>query len=169
MKVPSRALLICTLGLLGHHAQAGTASADFDVVVNLESMCQLKNGPGLTLDFGNYTAFQTNANTATLDIIFECTREFGAAPDVSFDHNPGLNLTNDNPPSENASGEGVVAGLRYGITATNTDTVQGAAATATSDGEADDYTYTVSGTLPAGQPGSVAEATIQARQLIVTF
>lgn len=170
MKIPFRVLLLCATGLVGQQALAATASATFNASVTLTSVCRVKTGSdGQTLSFGTYTAFQGTAQgTGTgINIDFECTRGFAAAPTVAFDSGPNMTST---PTAATATGEGVVAGLWYTLLTGTVVTTGGTAATTSGIGTPDTYRFPVSGSMPAGQAGSNSTgAQTQARQLIITY
>jgi Spore Coat Protein U domain len=167
--------LIAALGLMGMgsaFAQATTVGSSFIVQVNLTSKCQVKTA-GTALDFGNYTAFgNTHTSAPTTSIVFECTR--GLAPTVAFNTDNGTSsLANTT-----ATGEGVLAGLRYTLSVAAPSVSLGAAATAGangvngSNGGADERTYIVTGGMDANQAGACTSGTCTGshqRQLIVSF
>lgn len=169
MKVSLRALMLCALGLAAQQAFAATTSANFNASVTLTSACQIKTGSNSqTLNFGTYTAFQTTAGTATpIDIEFECTRGFAAAPTVAFDTGTDKDSTST---GATATGAGVVSGLRYTLAVAAGVKTTGTAASTTSIGTADAYRYQVSGSMPLGQAGTSSTGVqTQARQLIITY
>ncbi len=139
-------------------AQAGTANNNFTVSTSLTSMCTATNSGTQTVDFSTYTAFQAGVqNSTTVNLLFQCTRGL-TAPTVAFD---------------TGSGAGVIAGLQYNLTAAAAVFTAGTAATTASIGSGDQYSYAVSGTMPANQAGTCATTSCpgvtQARILIVTF
>lgn len=143
-------------------AQAATTSNNFNVSVSLTSVCEATNSGTQTVDFGTYTAFQVAAQPSTsVNLTFRCTRGF-APTSVAFDTVNGL-----------ATGEGVLQGLQYTLTAGAPSTVAGTAATTASIGTGDAVTYAVSGSMPASQAGTCATAscgpTSHVRTLIVTY
>lgn len=150
-------------------ALAATVASPFTVSVQLAAQCQATTGSTPTVNFGGYTAFQGSANTASTTLTFNCTRGL-ANPTFSFDTDKG-----------SASGYGVLAGLNYGLSATDVLTV-GSAATAVSGGvgSATLHTVTISGTMAAGQAGEClaagstaasceSTATSHVRTLTVTY
>lgn len=159
-------------GLASFNAQAVDVSADFTASVTLTSVCRVKTGSNAqTLDFGSYTAFGAQVNATAINIDFECTRGYGAAPTVRFD--TGTDKTSS-AAGATATGAGVVAGLNYTLAVTAGANTAGTAATTASIGTPDTYRYTVSGSMPAGQAGtgiSLAANPVatQARQLIITY
>lgn len=169
MKVPFRALLLCAAALGGQYASAATVSATFNSSVTLTSVCRVKTGSdNQTLTFGTYVAFQATAKAATpIDIEFECTRGFAAAPTVAFD--AGTDMTTS-ATGATATGVGVVSGLNYTLSTAAVVKTNGTAATTAGIGTADGYKYTVSGSMPAGQAGTNSSGVqTQARQLIITY
>lgn len=169
MKTVSRVLLLCATGLVGQQALAANVSADFNASVTLTSVCRVKTGfNNLTLDFGTYTAFQTGAQAATgINIDFECTRGFGAAPTVAFDSGTDKSSS---VAGATATGAGVVSGLNYTMAVAAGANTAGTAATTASIGTADTYRYAVSGSMPSGQAGTDSTgAQTQARQLTITY
>jgi hypothetical protein len=163
--------LIAALGVMGAtSAMAQTASGNFDVNVTLTSACRMTTTTP-ALNFGTYVAFRNTALTATpVAIAFECTRGFGAAPQVQFDA-PTYGTTS--AVGATATGEGVLAGLRYTMGVSNTATTPGTApvvATLGDIGTPTSYTYTVTGSMPANQAGTAAAGVqTHVRQLIVSF
>jgi spore coat protein U-like protein len=127
-------------------ALAATVTSDFTVSVQLAGQCQALNTGTQTVDFGTYTAFGA-AKTASGVLTFNCTRGL-AIPTFSFDAVNG-----------SSAGYGVLAGLNYGLSATDTRTA-GSAATAVAGGvgSATLHTVTISGTMAAGQAGECLAA-----------
>ncbi len=169
MKTATQVLLLCATGLMGQQALAATVSADFNASVTLTSVCRVKTGfNNLTLDFGTYTAFQASAQTATaIDIDFECTRGFGAAPTVAFD--TGTDRTSS-AAGATATGAGVVSGLNYTMAVAAGTNTAGTAATTSSIGTPDTYRFAVSGSMPSGQAGTKTTGVqTQSRQLTITY
>ncbi len=149
-------------GAMVSPVMAATASNNFNVSVSLTSQCRQTNTGTQTVDFGTYTAFQAGAQgSSTANLTFECTRGFSPIS-TAFDVVNGL-----------ATGEGVVQGLQYTLTAAAPTTAAGTAATTATIGTGDTKTYAVTGTMPALQAGACATAscgpTTQLRTLIVTF
>ena len=132
-------------------AVGATVSGNYTVSVILSPLCKVTtNNP--TVNFGTYTAFQTNAaaGVATGPIIVSCTRGL-AAPVLAFD-TPGASV-------------GLLAGLNYtlggtaGAGAVTAVTVAGAAADGTAgSGAATTHSYTITGNMPAGQAGACTTA-----------
>jgi hypothetical protein len=152
-------------------AQAATLDGNFSVSVTLTSVCKLKTTTAPTLNFGTYVAFQTTAlpNTTGVNIEFECTRGYTAAPTVSLD--TGVDKAAA-AVGATTTGEGVVAGLNYtlavaaGAKTAGTDATAGAPGTL---GSADVYLYKITGSIPANQAGDFSKATTQARVLTITY
>jgi hypothetical protein len=167
--------LIAALGLMGMgSAMAQTAvPADFNVTVTLTSKCRVDTATPYTLqtlNFGTYDAFGGASIAApSVNVTFECTRGM-SAPTVAFD--TGTDKTST-ATAATASGEGVVSGLRYTLSAAAGARSAGNAATAGapgSNGSADIWTYAVTGAMPAGQAGTTSTGVqTQARQLIITY
>ncbi len=140
---------------------AAGVDSSVTVKVNLTSKCQVKGTTVPVVDFGTYPAFSASAVSATpATLTFECTRGFGAAPSVAWDTTGGT-----------AAGDGVIAGLQYTLSATAGTRTTGTAATATVLGTADEVPFTLSGSMPASQPGAGAGGTAvtTTRTLTVTF
>jgi hypothetical protein len=159
-------LLLASLALVAISAQAGTTATMFDVTATTTATCVAGVAPSTpAVAFGAYPAFSASAVaslsgfTATVD----CTRSMTSAPVASFDAFAGTKL---------ATGQGIVAGLNYSLTATAAAVVPGAEPTATAgahNGTPDTYGFTVSGSIPAGQAGSATASGTQARTLTITF
>jgi spore coat protein U-like protein len=152
-------------------AQAATETGNFNVSVTLTSVCKLKTTTAPTLSFGTYVAFQTTAlpNSTGVDIEFECTRGYTAAPTVSLDTGTDKAAGATGPTT---SGEGVVAGLNYTLAVAAGAKAAGLAATVGAPGSigtADVYKYTITGNIPANQAGDSSKATTQARVLTITY
>jgi hypothetical protein len=164
--------LIAALGLMGMgSAMAQSAAGNFSVTTTLTSACRMTTVAPV-LAFGTYTAFQGSAQPATpASIAFECTRGLAVSPpNVQFDA-PAWGTTSAS--GATATGEGVLAGLRYTMAVSNTASTPGSApvvATSGDIGVAATYTYQVTGSMPALQAGTAASgAQSHARQLIVSF
>ena len=154
MKKLVAATIAATLLGAAVQSQAATMTQNFDVKVTLTAACRVQGGVSPVVDFGSYTAFQATPNTATAAFNVECTRNFPAAPTYSFD---------------GGSGNGVVAGLSYSVTASATGPTGGADATATTAAAADAYAITLAGTMAALQPGQSNAATTVTRTLTITY
>jgi hypothetical protein len=164
--------LIAAMGLIGMgSAMAQTATGNFDVNVTLTSACRMTTTTP-ALNFGTYVAFRNTDLTATpVAIAFECTRGLTISPpNVQFDA-PAWGTTSGAGPT--ASGEGVLAGLRYTMGVSNTGSTAGSAPVVTTPGDIGvpaTYTYTVTGSMPADQAGTAAGGVqTHVRQLIVSF
>lgn len=164
--------LIAALGLMGATSgMAQTATGNFDVNVTLTSACRMTTTTP-ALNFGTYVAFQASAQPATpVAIAFECTRGLAVSPpNVQFDA-PTYGTTS--AAGATATGEGVLAGLRYTMGVSNTASTPGTApvvATLGNIGTPATYTYTVTGSMPALQAGTAATGVqTHVRQLIVSF
>jgi hypothetical protein len=163
--------LIAALGVMGAtSAMAQTATGNFDVNVTLTSACRMTTTTP-ALNFGTYVAFRNTDLTATpVAIAFECTRGLAVSPpNVQFDTTNGTTTG----PAATATGEGVLAGLRYTMSVSNTASTAGAAPVVANLGDigtAATYTYTVTGSMPANQAGTAAAGVqTHVRQLIVSF
>ena len=148
-------------------AQAATVSGNFNVTVNLTSVCTMAAIGNL--DFGTYTAFQAGVQTATnTTATLTCTRGL-AGVTANFDTTPAIGATGA-AAAATAVGAGVIHGLQYDITATPGATTAGTAATSVSIGTADSRPYTIAGTMPALQAGTgPTGAATQVRTLTVTY
>lgn len=141
------------------HSNAQTTESTFTVEVTLEGVCEAANAGSQSVDFGSYTAFQSSAQNANeIELVFHCTR--GLSPvSVAFD---------------SGTGAGVLRGLNYVLTASSIPTTEaGDDATPSAIGSADTVTYRVTGTMPANQAGTCAQATCgpaaQMRTLVLTY
>ena len=151
-------LAIAALSLTSLSASAAAAASDFNVSVTLTAVCAQTNTGTQTLDFGTYTAFSASAVTpaSTIGVTFKCTRN--TAP---------ISIALDG-----ATNYGVIAGLNYLLsTPAGVKTTTGSAATAAAAGigSADVYTYTINGSMPAGQAGDSTLATSATRTLTVAY
>ena len=155
------------LSLFAAQAQAGTASSAFNVNVTLTTLCQVKTA-STGLNFA-YTAFQSGASTATgTTVVFECTRGFTNPPTVVLDSS-GTDATSA-AAGQGVTGAGHVGGLQYSITvAAGSKTQTGTAASTASTGTADNYTYAISGSMPAGQAGDSSVTAVQSRTLTLSY
>jgi len=158
------AAAVVSLTLLSAPAYAATASQTFNVSATLTSLCRV-NATTLGLAF-TYTAFgAAQTGVAGGNVIFECTRGFGASPTVAFDTtNGGSSLT-----GAGATGDGMVAGLAYTMAVSAGVATAGTAATNTTVGTPTQYTYTLTGGLLANQAGDSSLATTVVRTMVVTY
>lgn len=172
MKTLFTLLTLALVSVVTLPAQAATVSGAFDVSVTLTSKCEVTNSSAPTLSF-TYGAFSTDPvpSIAPIALTFRCTRGI-PAPTVAFD--TGTDKTSS-AAGLTATGEGVVSGLRYTLAvAANTGTA-GTDATTSSSGTAKTLSYSVTGSMPADQAGTCADASgtcsnvVQARTLIVTY
>ena len=157
------AAMAAMFGAMVSPAQAaGTASNAFNVSVTLSSQCTQLNSGTQTVDFGTYIAFGAAVTTAPRNLTFTCTRGF-APVGVTFDA-PAYGLV---------TGEGVIQGLQYALTAAAPTSVAGTAATPLIIGTGDTVTYAVTGFMQAAQAGNCAGATCgpttHVRNLILTY
>ena len=157
--------LVSFCALLSTSAQAATVGSNFDVTVALTSKCQVKTAStGLAF---TYTAFQATASTAApTAIVFECTRGFGTAPTVILDS--GTDATTG-AVGASTTGAGVVGGLQYTVAVAAGAVTAGAAATTASSGTSTQYSYAITGSMPALQAGDAGKAMTQVRTLTVTY
>lgn len=143
-------------------AQSITAGKTLSVTATLTSKCQVATAGAITMAFGTYVAFVGPATAPTQTVNFQCTRGLSAAPTFSWDTSNG-----------SATGEGVLAGLRYSLTATNGTAVPGTApdlTVANDIGTATVRPVTIDGTMPAGQAGTDSSGQqSHVRTLTVTF
>lgn len=155
-------LLICgviaaSFGFTAAHA--GTASQAFDVTAALTTKCVANNGTTTPAVAFTYTAFQTGSATATpASISFKCSRNL-AITSASFASGSAV-----------SSYSGVVAGLAYTINLTGGTTPSGGSdATTTTAAVADNYTYSVTGTMGAGQAGQSGASATDSQTLYISF
>lgn len=161
----TRLIAISTFVIL-FPAQAGTVNGNFNVTVNLTSVCTMAAIGDLA--FGTYTAFQAGIQTATnTTATLTCTRGLTG---VTANFDTAATGSTAAGAATNAVGAGVIAGLEYNITATANAAAPGTAATASTIGTADTRTYTISGTMPASQAGTgPAGVATQVRTLTVNY
>jgi spore coat protein U-like protein len=146
--------------------QAATVSGNFNVTVNLTSICTMATVGDLA--FGTYTAFQSSAQTATsTTATLTCTRGLTGVTAAFDTAAPGSTAA---ATATNAVGAGVLSGLEYDILATAGSVTAGTAATASSIGTADSRPYVISGSMPANQAGATSTGIqTQARTLTITY
>ena len=151
-------------------AQAQAVSDPFNVTVNLTSACK-KVGTTGVLAFGAYTAFQTTPINIALgggpQIDFECTRGLTGITAV-FDST--ANKTGVNTPATSPTGAGVIQGLQYTMTATQSNVGTPTAASATGIGTGQTVRFDVTGNMVADQAGDPTDgASPQVRTLTLNF
>jgi len=131
--------------------QAVTVDQSFTVSTAFTPTCVTNNASPATLSFGAYTAFGSALIATPITINFQCSRALTPG-NINFDSlAPNSSSTSG---SLTATGEGVVAGLRYTLAVAAADkTATGSVATASSVGSADVYTYTITGAMESGQAG----------------
>lgn len=131
---------------------ASPVTQNFTVTTAFAPTCIAYNSSQPDLSFGTYTAFGVATTpTPSTTISFKCSRTL----------TPGnINLDTVSTDSTTSSGAlsatagGVVAGLRYTLAiAAPVKTFTGSAATASTEGSADIYTYTVNGAMAGSQAG----------------
>ena len=158
-------------------SQAATLGGAFNVSASLSSLCTLVPGGPPTVAFGTYTAFQALPLTAPpVTIAFDCTRGLGA-PTMALDIVNGTSTAVGTVAGAAATGDGVlpVVGLNYNISVTGAKSATGVAPTTVTGniGTADTYTFTISGTMPAGQAGTcttgICGPDTQTRTLTITY
>lgn len=131
---------------------AATVGQAFNVTAAFTPTCVTNNASPAALSFGTYTAFgSATVPTPSTQISFKCSRTLTPG-NISFD-----TVSTDSTSSSaalTATGGGVVSGLRYTLSAgAAVKTATGTAATASAEGTADVYTYTINGAMAANQPG----------------
>jgi hypothetical protein len=157
----SVALALLSLGAAG---QTITASKSVTLSATLSAQCRVASASSgaITLTFPSYTAFGGAVTAPAQTINFECTRGLGSTPTFAWDAGGGT-----------TAGDGVLAGLRYSLTATNGTRTNGVAPVLGTPGDVgtpDTYPVNVGGSMPAGQAGAGASGTYTAtRTLTVTF
>lgn len=158
-------LLLASLAVLAISAQAGSTTTNFNVTATVTPTCVAGVAPvAPAVAFGAYPAFSATAiaSTSGFTATVNCTRFLASAPTAAFDVGT----------DKLATGQGIVAGLNYSLTATAAAVVAGAEPTATTgahNGTPDVYGFTISGSLPSGQAGSTAAPVSDARSLIISF
>jgi hypothetical protein len=131
---------------------AATVGQAFNVTTAFTPTCVTANATPAALSFGTYTAFGSAAvPTPSTQIVFKCSRALTPG-NINFD-----TVSTDSTSSSGAvtaTGGGVVAGLIYSLNVgAAVKSATGSAATATTEGTADVYTYTINGAMAASQPG----------------
>ena len=156
-------------------AQALTVGpTGFNVTVTLTPVCTMAAFSPAALAFGSYTAFGGAVAATPTSAILTCTRGLTG---VSAAFDTGVDKTSS-AIQTSPTGEGVVAGLNYTMTATRSTpaTALGLEATAGAPGSIGtpaQWTYTISGNMPANQAGTCVAgpscAGLQVRTLTVTY
>lgn len=122
--------------LMSATAQAATVGQAFNVTATLTSVCASNNTGPTDVNFGAYTSFGSAATPApTTTISFKCTRGATAPSGVA------LNSTT-----------GSIKGVNYSLA------IGGVVAAPGTAGNPDLYSYTITGTMAAGQAGDVNAA-----------
>jgi hypothetical protein len=143
-----------------------TATKSLTLSASLTAQCRVATASSgaITLTFAAYTAFGAAVTAPTQTVNFECTRSLTGPPTFAWDVVAG---------TATATGDGVLAGLRYALTAANGTRSNGVApvlATAGDIGTPDTYPVNVGGSMPSGQAGAGASGTYTTtRTLTVTF
>jgi hypothetical protein len=101
-------------------------------------------------------------------VTFECTRGL-SAPTVVFDSDGGTTTSSGAAAGASVLGNGVVAGLRYEVTATRQATGTGADADPSSIGTAATVPYVITGRIFGNQAGDTSAAVTQARTLTLAY
>jgi len=168
------AAMAATFGVMIPAAQAITVGPTaFNVTVTLTPVCTMAAFAPAALDF-TYTAFSGSNVPANAPIssVLTCTRGLTG---VSAAFDTGVDKTSSGIQTS-PTGEGVVAGLNYTMTATRSAVTPGSVATAGAPGSigtADTWTYSINGSMLAGQAGACVAgptcAGTQARTLTVTY
>lgn len=132
--------LIASLALSGllisATAQAATVGQAFNVTATLTSVCASNNTTPSDVNFGAYTSFGAAATPApTTTLSFKCTRNSAGPISVA------LNSTT-----------GAIKGVNYSLAIGAPVAAPGAA------GAPDIYSYTITGTMAAGQAGDASAA-----------
>lgn len=138
-------------------ALAANASSTFNVTATLTSVCSVTTVGTPVIAFGTYTAFGAAIGPIAVSApaTFQCTR---GLPQPTAAYDTGV-------------AGGVIVGLQYTLSApVGSKTTTGVAATSGSTGSADVYSYTFSGSIPAGQAGDPTQNPgPDVRTLIITY
>lgn len=122
--------------LMSATAQAATVGQAFNVTATLTTACASNNTTPTDVNFGAYTSFGAAATPApTTTISFKCTRNSVGPTAVA------LNSTT-----------GAIKGVNYSLAIGGVVAAPGAA------GSPDIYSYTITGTMAAGQAGDATAA-----------
>jgi hypothetical protein len=148
-----RAVSAAAVALAFASGASAQSTVSVAVKVSLTGKCEWKttSPTGVTLDFGTYTAFGSAATASASPFTVHCTRGF-AAPTASWD----------------ATG-GTVAGLAYTVAGNSGTKTGGTAASGGAGATADDYTFTLTGNMVAGQAGDSGVAATDTRTLTMSF
>lgn len=146
----------------------------FNVGVTFTSSCSVSTAAA---DIAmTYTAFAAAASTGSASTTFTCSR--GLSPTFQFDvGGAGVQTASAAASTGNITAEGLIAGLRYTLTAAvptvsaGTAAAAGAAGTGGTNGTADTYSLTINANIPAGQAGdgNAATAISQTRTLTIVY
>lgn len=157
MKIAHLAAVTLTGLLAAGAAQADSANAAFNVTVSFTPKCASTNATTPVIAFGTYNGMDAAKNNIALDapIAVSCSR--GLAVSAAFD----------------TAAEGLFAtsNLRYTLSAiTKTPVGTGTAASASSVGSADTYTFSFTGTLPQQAGGNTSSTNeTSSRNLVLSF
>ena len=121
-------------------AQAAAENGAFDVTVKLVAKCKFESAGAL--NFNDYTALETAAQTRTAAIVFKCTRGL-TTPSFAFD-------------SAGGGADGVIAGLNYSLTMATPVIAAGDTAAPGTPGTPDTRTVTITGAMTGEQAGECA-------------
>jgi opacity protein-like surface antigen len=151
-------------------AHAADLVGVFSVAATLTSKCYVSAGDNGTLNLGTYESFAGDlVNSTGITITWSCTRGI-TAPKVVFDSDGATGTkTTGTADADSVVGTGVVAGLRYEITATKTAPTLGTAADANSLGTAATLPYKITSKIFGSQAGDATAATSQPRTLTLTY
>lgn len=146
------ALAFAGTSLASVQSHAVTVGQAFTVTTAFTPSCVTANASPTALSFGTYTAFgSASVPTPSTQISFKCSRTLTPG-NINFD-----TVSTDSISSSGAltaTGGGVVSGLRYTLNVgAAVKTTTGSAATASAEGTADVFTYTINGAMAANQPG----------------
>jgi hypothetical protein len=147
-------LLLASLAVLAMGAQAGAVTSDSFLVTGSTTPGCVFNTQPTNVVFPAYSAFRATAlSAASGAATVDCSRGMTS---VAAGFNTG-------------SGNGVVAGLNYTLTASVAAPSPGAEPTPGVAGTADSYGITITGSMPANQPGNNTGAGTDSRTLVVSW
>jgi hypothetical protein len=135
---------------------ASPLTPTFSVTANFAPACIIKSGSGSpgnnVIDFGAYTAFGSAATPSpSTTITFQCSRSQGMG-NVSFDTTG--TTASGGAAGTTTTGGGVIAGLQYTLNTTAASkSTTGVVANAGAAGTADEFSYTITGTMADNQAG----------------
>jgi spore coat protein U-like protein len=134
-------------------AVGATAPSPFNVTVALTPVCVTTNATTPALNF-TYTAFSANPVSAdsSISLVFKCTKSTG----------PISAAISSAAGASTGGSSGTVGGLAYTLTL-------GSPAGPVATAGADVYTYSIGGSMIAGQAGDSAAPTSDGRILTVSY